>query len=86
MLPENLGRVDILIVGPTVVIVIGNKVHAKLGPDQLDRYWQYACARAKSSRLPILVYLTPGGDPPENTNNEIPSLISLSYRYDLYHL
>jgi PD-(D/E)XK nuclease superfamily protein len=87
-LPGALGRVDIVIRGPTHLIVIENKVRASLGEDQLDRYWAYAQEKARQDgSRPVIVYLTPDGREAVG-KVEIPraSLISLSYRYDLYPL
>jgi len=86
VLPEPLGRLDLMLQGPEILIVVENKVRAGLGPDQLDRYWSFAEKHARAGgRKPILVYLTPDGEKPTGGGQAgEKTLIPLSYRYDLY--
>jgi hypothetical protein len=81
--PPKLGRADFVLRAPQLLIVIENKVHAKLGDDQLDRYWTYAQEQAGQvqDRKAYIVYLTPDGIRPA-AGGIIPktSFICLSYR------
>lgn len=91
-LPRGLGRADILLRGPDLLLVIENKVHASDLEGQLSRYWEYAHTEAAHHHLvPLVVYLTPDGHPPTpqsmgEASGLASALVRLSYNEDIYEL
>jgi hypothetical protein len=88
-LPDGLGRVDILLRGPDLLIIIENKIFAGDQKNQLQDYWRFASQEARAYHLrPIVIYLTPDGRRPAHSTREAPkledNLILMSYHEDIY--
>lgn len=86
------GRVDILLQGPEITLVVENKIWALDQTNQLLRYWCFVKKESERKRtLPILVYLTPDGRLPTPTSGAtaselVANLVCLSYREDISKL
>jgi PD-(D/E)XK nuclease superfamily len=91
-LPNGLGRADIPLRGPSLLLVIENKIYASDQENQLRQYWEFLSAEAERYHLlPVVVYLTPDGRAPTPQSiGESPALVekivSLSYQEDIYEL
>ena len=76
------GRIDILIKGKEFIIGIENKIDTTDAPGQLAKYAQYINQQFAHIPSKYLLYLTPNGLQPKESENEI---IQLSYT-DITHL
>jgi hypothetical protein len=78
--------------GPSLLLVIENKIYASDQENQLRQYWEFLSAEAERYHvLPVVVYLTPDGRAPTPQSiGESPALVekivSLSYQEDIYEL
>ena len=91
-LPDGLGQADIILRGPDLLILIENKIFANDQHEQLQRYWKFAKEEAlEANILPLIIYLTPYGHPPEqhSSGDSVQlqrSLILLSYHEHIYRM
>jgi hypothetical protein len=90
LLPRDLGKADVILYGPSLLLVIENKIFAGDQANQLQRYWDFAKPEAeRKCLLPVIVYLTPEGHRPSEQSlgdsTELEEhLVLLSYHEDIY--
>ena len=73
-LPIPKGQIDIVLRGPGLLLVIENKIFTVDSKGQLQKYWCFAKREAQEKRLlPVIVYLTPDGDPPTQSIKDPPA-------------